>query len=74
MNNRPEISTAARELADLGQRLVRFGYALQQDHTTATELTELAGACGIHFQLRTVADHHAARSDTTSNQEGQACA
>ena len=74
MSNVSEISTRARELADLGQRLIRFGYALQQDHTTVAELTDLAGACGIHLQLRAVAEHRSARIDASSNLQATSCA
>jgi hypothetical protein len=73
MNNLPETSSASRELADLGQRLVRFGYALQQDHTTVAELTDLAGACGIHLQLRAVAEQRSACVDASSYPGAASC-
>lgn len=44
------------EFANLGARLVRFGQALQEPTTTVSELVRLAGACGINFKLRAVAE------------------
>ncbi|HEY0287168.1 MAG TPA: hypothetical protein VGC62_09185 [Pseudomonas sp.] len=44
------------ELQRLGDRLIRFGQALQEDTTTVGELTRLAQACGIALRLRTVAE------------------
>lgn len=51
-----ESVTGGNEFASLGARLVRFGQALQEPSTTVSELSRLAGACGISFKLRAVAD------------------
>ncbi len=44
------------EFVQLGQRLIRFGQALQEGSTTVAELAKLAQSCGINFKLRVVAD------------------
>lgn len=44
------------EFASLGARLVRFGQALQEPSTTVSELSKLAGACGISLKLRAVSE------------------
>ncbi|WP_236170412.1 hypothetical protein [Pseudomonas parakoreensis] len=44
------------QAASLGARLVRFGQALQEPSTTVSELSKLAGACGISLKLRTVSE------------------
>ena len=51
-----ESAAGGNEFASLGTRLVRFGQALQEPSTTVSELSRLAGACGIAFKLRAVAD------------------
>ena len=51
-----EHSLGGNEFANLGARLVRFGQAHQEPSTTVSELSRLAGACGISFKLRAVAD------------------
>ena len=50
------------EFSQLGTRLVRFGQAMQEPSTTASELTQLAQACGINLKLRMVAESEG-RSD-----------
>jgi hypothetical protein len=40
----------------LGERLIRFGHALQNPETTVAQLTVLATSCGIALKLRTVAE------------------
>ncbi|MGO3542305.1 MAG: hypothetical protein ACTIOG_07360 [Pseudomonas helleri] len=44
------------DIEKLGDRLIRFGQALQNPETTVDQLTRLANACGISFKLRVVAD------------------
>lgn len=44
------------EFQSLGDRLIRFGQALQNPETTVGQLTQLANSCGIALQLRTVAE------------------
>lgn len=57
MTNGSTITQAAgNEFASLGARLVRFGQALQEPSTTVSELSKLAGACGISLKLRTVSE------------------
>lgn len=61
-------------LTDLGQRLVRFGHALQEQRSTVAELASLANACGIRFQIRAVATHPAAHADAAITRELTPCA
>ncbi|RJX81297.1 hypothetical protein [Pseudomonas sp. LS-2] len=44
------------EFTSLGERLIRFGQALQNPETTVGQLTALASSCGIALKLRTVAE------------------
>lgn len=44
------------EFEDLGERLVRFGKALQDSTTSVGRLDQLAKECGITLRLRTVTD------------------
>ncbi|WP_110949528.1 hypothetical protein [Pseudomonas bohemica] len=44
------------EFQKLGDRLIRFGQALQEDTTTVGELMRLANACGIKLRLRASAE------------------
>lgn len=44
------------EFVQLGQRLIRFGQAMQEGSTTVAELAKLAQSCGINFKLRVVAE------------------
>ncbi|MBI6743296.1 hypothetical protein [Pseudomonas syringae] len=44
------------EFQSLGERLIRFGQALQDPDTTVGQLTRLANSCGIALKLRTVAE------------------
>lgn len=44
------------EFVQLGQRLIRFGQAMQEGSTTVAELAKLAQSCGISFKLRVVAE------------------
>lgn len=44
------------EFESLGDRLIRFGQALQNPETTVGQLTALANSCGIALKLRTVAE------------------
>ncbi|MBI6948760.1 hypothetical protein [Pseudomonas koreensis] len=44
------------DLEKLGERLIRFGQALQSPDTTVGQLSKLAGSCGIKLKLRAVAD------------------
>jgi hypothetical protein len=44
------------EFESLGDRLIRFGQALQDSTTTVAQLTALANSCGIALKLRAVAD------------------
>lgn len=43
------------EFEDLGERLVRFGKALQDSTTSVGRLNQLARECGITLRLRAVA-------------------
>lgn len=55
-------SQARNEFDDLGERLVRFGRALQDSTTSVARLNQLARECGITLRLRAVAEsegHHA---------------
>ena len=63
-----------RGLTDLGQRLVRFGYALQDQRSTVAELASLANACGVRFQIRAAATHPAAHGDSAIDRELTPCA
>ncbi|SEI23670.1 hypothetical protein SAMN05216581_5259 [Pseudomonas asplenii] len=47
---------ALNEFDDLGERLVRFGKALQDSTTSVGRLNQLARECGITLRLRAVAD------------------
>ncbi|VVO22785.1 hypothetical protein [Pseudomonas fluorescens] len=44
------------DLSRLGDRLIRFGQALQNPETTVGQLTSLANACGVALKLRAVAE------------------
>lgn len=44
------------EFEDLGERLVRFGKALQDSTTSVGRLDRLARECGITLRLRAVTD------------------
>jgi len=44
------------DLAELGERLIVFGQALQSSTTTVGELAQLASACGVTLRLRVVAE------------------
>lgn len=44
------------EFQSLGDRLIRFGQALQNPETTVGQLANLANSCGIALKLRTVAE------------------
>lgn len=44
------------EFESLGDRLIRFGQALQNPETTVGQLTGLANACGIELKMRAVAE------------------
>ncbi len=55
-----QVIKTRNEFGDLGQRLVRFGQALQEGNTTVGELNRLAQACGISFKLRVVAESEGA--------------
>lgn len=44
------------EFQSLGDRLIRFGQALQNPETTVGQLTQLANSCGIALKLRTIAE------------------
>lgn len=44
------------EFEDLGERLVRFGKALQDSTTSVGRLDQLARECGITLRLRAVAE------------------
>lgn len=48
--------TIANDLSKLGERLIRFGQALQDPSTTVGQLTGLASSCGIHLKLRATAE------------------
>lgn len=47
------------DLGKLGERLIRFGQALQNPDTTVGQLSSLAGACGIKLNMRAVAETEA---------------
>jgi hypothetical protein len=47
---------ARNEFEDLGERLVRFGKALQDATTSVGRLDQLAKECGITLRLRAVAN------------------
>lgn len=47
---------ARNEFEDLGERLVRFGKALQDSTTSVGRLNQLAKECGITLRLRAVAE------------------
>lgn len=49
-------SQARNEFEDLGERLVRFGRALQDSTTSVERLNKLARECGITLRLRAVAE------------------
>ena len=51
------------EFEDLGDRLVRFGQALQDPATSVAKLNQLAKACGITLRLRAVADTEGASNE-----------
>lgn len=51
------------EFEDLGDRLVRFGQALQDPATSVARLHQLAKACGITLRLRAVAESEGNRKD-----------
>lgn len=44
------------DIGKLGERLIRFGQALQNPDTTVGQLTALANSCGIKLKLRAVAE------------------
>lgn len=44
------------EFESLGDRLIRFGQALQNPETTVGQLASLANSCGIAMKLRAVAE------------------
>ena len=44
------------DLGMLGERLIRFGQALQNPETTVGQLMSLASSCGISLKLRAVAE------------------
>jgi hypothetical protein len=46
----------ANSFSSLGDRLIRFGQALQNPETTVAQLTTLATSCGIALKLRAVAE------------------
>ena len=46
----------ANSFSLLGDRLIRFGQALQNPETTVAQLTALATSCGIALKLRAVAE------------------
>lgn len=46
----------ANDFMKLGDRLIRFGQALQNPDTTVQQLTSLANSCGIALKLRAVAE------------------
>ncbi|MDG9884138.1 hypothetical protein N7650_14970 [Pseudomonas sp. GD04058] len=49
-------SQARNDFEDLGERLVRFGRALQDSTTSVAKLNQLARECGITLRLRAVAE------------------
>lgn len=44
------------DIGKLGERLIRFGQALQSPDTTVGQLTALAGSCGIKLKMRAIAE------------------
>lgn len=54
------------EFQSLGDRLIRFGQALQDPETTVGQLTSLANSCGIALKMRAVAESEAGHSDVQS--------
>ena len=44
------------DLGKLGERLIRFGQALQNPETTVGQLMSLANSCVISLKLRAVAE------------------
>lgn len=44
------------DLGQLGERLTRFGEALQDPNTTVGKLADLAKSCGIKLHIRAVAE------------------
>lgn len=44
------------DLGKLGERLIRFGEALQDPNTTVGKLADLAKSCGIKLHMRAVAE------------------
>ncbi len=44
------------EFESLGDRLIRFGQALQNPETTVGQLASLANSCGIALKMRAVAE------------------
>ncbi|MFT8232420.1 hypothetical protein ACLNBI_12785 [Pseudomonas guariconensis] len=51
-----QLKPARNEFEDLGERLVRFGKALQDSTTSVGRLNQLARECGITLRLRAVAE------------------
>ena len=51
-----QLKPARNEFEDLGERLVRFGEALQDATSSVGYLNQLARECGITLRLRAVAD------------------
>ncbi len=44
------------DLGKLGERLIRFGQALQNPETTVGQLATLASSCGIKLKMRAIAE------------------
>ena len=44
------------DLGQLGERLIRFGEALQDPNTTVGKLADLAKSCGIKLHMRAVVE------------------
>ena len=57
-------SQARIEFDDLGERLVRFGRALQDSTTSVARLNQLARECGITLRLRAVAESEASHGQS----------
>ena len=55
---------ARNEFEDLGDRLVRFGRALQDSTTSVAKLNQLARECGITLRLRVVAESEASHGQS----------
>lgn len=51
-----KLKPARNEFEDLGERLVRFGEALQDATSSVGYLNQLARECGITLRLRAVVD------------------